>query len=226
MRSSSSIVHVCAALLLVTAACGSEPPPPPAPPTPPAPVAEAPAAPPSAEPAPSAAPSAEADTKPKSSGRPPVIFSNATELTETFGSSPGAKVEIGADKDRAIFRIPENALHVSHNIGFRVDPKGKSGGGQVGKIYHVIPNIPPSPTPVVIESPDIPFTIGLANGGRKDLNLAVGRIGQDDKGREKIVWTIYAAKTPDDGAGLTLFEVPSLGDEYVHLTSKAPDAKK
>ncbi len=225
MRSSSTITHFCAAALLFVVACGGEPPPPPAPPTPPAPVAAAP--PPSAEPAPTAAPSADAEaSKPTSSGRPPVIFSNATELTETFGSSPGAKVEIGGDKDRAVFRIPENALHVSHNIGFKLDTKGKSGGGQVGKIYHVIPNIPPNPTPVVIESPDTPFTIGLYNGGRKDLNLAVGRITTDDKGHDKIVWTVYAAKTPDDGAGLTLFEVPSLGDEYVHLTSKAPDAKK
>jgi hypothetical protein len=226
MRTTSPIKHFCVAALFFCVACSGEAPPPPAPPTPPAPVASAPPPPPSAEPAPSAAASAEPEAKPKSSGRPPVIFSNPTELTETFGSSPGAKVEIGADKDRAVFRIPENALHVSHNIGFRMDSKGKSGGGQVGKIYHVIPNIPPSPTPVVIESPDIPFTIGLANGGRKDLNLAVGRIGQDDKGREKIVWTIYAAKTPDDGAGLSIFEVPSLGDEYVHLTSKPPDAKK
>ena len=154
------------------------------------------------------------------------MFANATELTETFGSSPGAKVEIGGDKERAVFRIPENSLHVSHNIGFKLDTKGKSAGGQVGKIYHVIPNIPPSPTPVTIDSPDIPFVIGLSNGGKKDLNLAVGKITQDDKGREKIVWTVYAAKTPDDGAGLSIFEVPFLSDEYVHLTSKPADAKK
>jgi hypothetical protein len=226
MRFPPTITRGSVALLLFAAACGGEPPPPPAPPTPPAPVAAT-TPPPAPEPAPSAAPSADAEaSKPKSSGRPPVIFANATELTETFGSSPGAKVEIGSDKDRAVFRIPENALRVSHNIGFKLDTKGKSAGGQVGKIYHVIPNIPPNPTPVTIDSPDIPFVIGLANGGKKDLNLAVGKITTDDKGHEKIVWTIYPAKTPDDGAGLTIFEVPSLGDEYVHLTSKPPDAKK
>ncbi|HVY49871.1 MAG TPA: hypothetical protein VHB21_28445 [Minicystis sp.] len=221
---------LAACALVSFAACGGEPAPPPAPPTPPMPTAAAaaePPPPPTAEP--SAAPSASASAepqKPMSSGRPPVIFTNATEVSETFGSSPPAKVEIGGDKDHAIFRIPENALHQGMNITFKLDTRGRSGGGQVGKIYRITPIIPPDAKPVNVETADAPFVIQLSNGGKKDLNLAIGALSTDDKGREKIVWTIVAPKQGDNGAGEAVFEVKTLGDEYVHLTTKPPAAGK
>jgi hypothetical protein len=215
-----------AALLFVcfglgASACGGDPPPPPEPPPAPAPP---PAPPPepaaSASAAPSAAPAAE-PPKRVSSGRPPVIFSDDAQVTQTFGTSPGAKIEIGG-ANGAIFRVPENALSQGVNITFKVDTKGKANGPPIGKIYHIIPLIPPATTSTTVQTADAPFEIQIHAGKKKDANLAVGVISTDDKGREKITWTVLAAKRFDDSTGFAQFEVPTLGDSFVHLTAKPP----
>ena len=172
-------------------------------------------------PRPSAAPSATPAAKPQSSGRPPVVFTDPAQVSDTFGSSPGAKVEIGDDKGRAVFRIPENALHQGYNILFKLEKTARGTTGQVGKVYHVIPNAPPDPKPVRIENTDIPFQIEITTGGKNEVNLAIGVT--DDKG--KIAWQILAPKHVDAGAGIAFFEVPVFTDMLVHLTTTKAPAK-
>ncbi|HEY4118733.1 MAG TPA: hypothetical protein VGM56_12800 [Byssovorax sp.] len=214
MLSSRAGLFVSVAFALV--ACGGEPPPPPAPPTPPPPKVEAPEPPPTAEP--SAAASAAPAAKPQSSGRPPVVFTDPAQVSDTFGSSPGAKIEIGTDKERAVFRIPENTLHQGYNILFKLEKTARGTAGQVGKVYHIIPNAPPDPKPVRIENTEIPFQIEMTTGGKNEVNLAIGVT--DDKG--KIAWQIVAPKHVDAGAGIAFFDVPVFTDMMVHLTTKAP----
>jgi hypothetical protein len=228
-RLGSLLLGSCGLTLAVTlaAACGSEPPPPPetpkAPVTAPEPVATTE---PTAAPADSAAPAPDADAgapKKASSGRPPILKSDALEITDTFGSTPAARLEIG-DKELASLRIPENALDRGTNVTFKLDAKGKNGGGLVGKVYRITLIIPPSGTPTKITSGGDPFEIRLPAGNKKDANLAMGEITVDDKGKEKVVWTVVAPTKIDDATATAYFDVPSLGDQWIHVTTKAAGA--
>lgn len=224
-------VGFCALVLL--AACGGEPLPvaPPAPSEAPA-VAPAPAASATAEatPAPSAAPSATPSASAatdmpapakQSSGRPTVLMSDPLELTGTFGSSPGAKLELG-DKDKITLKIPEFALSTRGTIlTVKIDPKGKANGALVGKILHLTA-FEPKGAPDAATSEGPPFELQMPAGNKKDANLAVGTISIDDKDREKITWKVYAPKRIDDVAGIAYFELTTLADSFIHVTTKAP----
>lgn len=220
----ATVLPLCAGAMLWIA-CGTPPPveapkPEPAPTAEPAMTAE-PA--PAASGAPSAAASAEPEAKPKKagSGRPPILKMDPAEITDTFGSTPAAKLEIG-DKEPAIFRIPENALTRATNVTFKLDSKGKNGGGLVGKVYRVTFIVPPAGDPVAITSESEPFELRLPAGNKKDANLAVGEITTDDKGREKVVWTVSAPKKIDDAASAAFFDVATLRDAWIHITTKPP----
>jgi hypothetical protein len=207
--------------------CSGDPPPPAASPEPtataaPPPPAETATAAPTAAPAPTESPDAGAPAKPTGrQGGPAVIKSDAKEVTDSFGSIPGAKIEIG-DKEKAVLKIPEHALSQATNITFKIDTKGRSGGGQIGKIYRITSVIPPASTPTNIESSGPPFELQMPAGSKKDANLAVGRVEVDDKGREKIKWEIIAPKRIDDVSNTAYFEITALGDVILHVTNKAP----
>jgi hypothetical protein len=208
---------------LILAACGNEP----APAAPPQPT-ETPSAtpappPPAAEPEPTASAKAsatpEAPPKPQSSGRPNVLKSDPSEISDTFGSSPGSKLELG-EKDIATLRLPEGGLHTATVLTFKIDGRGKSTGGQIGKIYHLSAVVPPAQTPEAIESNGPPFVLELPVGAKKDANLAVGV--EDEKG--KVKWTIVAPKRIDDSRNVAVFELTTLPVGWVHVTTK-PAAK-
>jgi hypothetical protein len=227
-RLGSLLLASCGLTLAATlaAACGSEPPPPPE--TPKAPVTAPPepiaTTEPTAAPVETAAPEGDAGAPKKaSSGRPPILKSDPVEITDTFGSTPAARLEIG-DKELASLRIPENALDRGTNVTFKLDPKGKNGGGLVGKVYRVTMIVPPSATPVKITSGGDPFELRLPAGNKKDANLAMGEITVDDKGKEKVVWTVVAPTKIDDATATAYFDVPSLGDQWLHVTTKAVGA--
>ena len=211
---------------LVLAACGNEPSAA-APPQPTEPPSAAPAAP-SATPeaAPSAAPSASAKASaapeaPKpGSGRPAVLKSDSSEITDTFGSSPASKLELG-DKDIATLRLPEGGLRTGTLITFKIEKSSKSAGGVIGKIYQIKSVIPPSSDAQQIESQGPPFVLELPAGAKKDANLAIGI--EDEKG--KLKWTIVAPKRIDDARSVAIFELTTLPSGYLHVTTKAPSAK-
>ena len=217
---------LCALVLL--AACGGEP----APVVPPAPTDAPTAMPPpttsataeATPPAPTAAPSGAADMPPvpkPSSGRPAVLMSDSAELSGTFGSSPGAKLELG-DKDKMTLKIPENALAKGTVITFKIDAKGKANGAPIGKILHLTAFVPPGTEPATVTSEGPPFELQMPAGSKKDANLAVGTISTDDKGREKITWKVIAPKRIEDAAGIAYFELPVLTESFIHVTTKAP----
>jgi hypothetical protein len=221
---------LAAVALLV--ACGGDPKPvetPPAPtdapsaaPTapPPAPT-ETPAASaaPSADAAPSGSPSAAPAPKP-SSGRPAVLKSDPQEITDTFGSSPGAKIIIGSGNAAGTFKIPENALRTGTVITVKIDAKAKATGVPIGKIFHITAFIPPAqqPSNIVTEGP--PFELILPAGNKKDANLAIGTVVTDDAGKEKITWQIIAPKRIDDVAGLAYYDLNGFSDTLLHVTTK------
>ncbi|WP_231511815.1 hypothetical protein [Chondromyces apiculatus] len=210
------------------AACGADPkPPPPPPPAPP------PAAAPEPEPEPEPAKSADAapDAAPaaspsQSAGRPPLLKSDSEEITDSFGSSPPAKLELGDDTGRATLRIPENALSQGVNITFKIEKKGKSSGPPTGKIYRTSTVIPPDGTPQEISSAGPSFELAFPAGNKKDANLAIGKITTDDKGKEKIEWSVVAPTKIDDTTGLAHFELKTLPNGYLHITTKAPTEPK
>lgn len=188
-----------------------------------APASAAPSAVESAAPAASAAPSADpAADKPKrvSSGRPSVLKQDATEITDTFGSSPPAKLTIG-DTAPAVLVIPEFALERGHNITFKLEPKGKSDGLPVGKVFHVMAQVGGSPNFTTVVSVGPAFQLQMPAGSKKNANLAIGSISQDAKtGRETVSWKVIAPKRIDDATGVAYFELTELPDAYVHVTAK------
>lgn len=216
------------AFALFVAACGGEPTPA-APPQPTETPSAAPAPPPPPTAAPTAAPSASASAsaapdKPppkQSSGRPAVMKSDPKEISDSFGTSPGSKLELG-EKDIATLRIPEGALRQATNITFKIDGRGKSHGPAVGKIYHILANYPPATTPENVESVGDPFVLEMPAGAKKDANLALGL--EDDKG--KVKWTVVAPKRIDDARNVAIFELPMLHTGWLHVTTKAPTAAK
>ena len=218
---------------LAAIACGDATPPADAPPQATgAPTAEAtaiptaePTAAPTAEPAPeaTAAPTASAaPDKPKSSGRPPVLLQDAKSITDTFGYSPGAKLELG-DKDVVTLRIPEGAFSQATNVTFAHDTKCKTTGLVFGKTYKITPTLPPSAAPVAVPSNNgSPFLFILPTGKKKDLNLAIGHFTKDAKGNDAIKWSVVAPKKTDEEAATVEFELDTLPDACIHLTNKAP----
>jgi hypothetical protein len=176
---------------------------------------------PSAEPSavPSASAAAEAPpTPPPSSGRIAVIKSDEKSITDTFGSAP-AKLELG-ETDKAVLRIPENALDRAYNITFAIEPKGKSHGAPAGKIYRTRAQIGTSASYSTAVSSGPPFSLELPAVRIKNPNLAVGTITTDDKGHEKIEWTVIAPKRVDEELGVAYFDLPSLTDAYLHVTTR------
>jgi len=186
----------------------------------------APTAAPTAEPtaAPSASASATAEApadRPKSAGRPPVLLADPKSITDTFGFSPGAKLELG-DKEIATLRIPEGAFTVATNVTFALDTKCKTTGLVFGKLYKITPAIPPASTPASVTSNNgAPFALTMPTGKKKDLNLAIGTFVKDAKGNDTFQWKIVAAKKSDDAAGTAEFHLETLPDGCLHLTNKA-----
>jgi hypothetical protein len=207
------------ASLAVFAACGGEPAAPTqptaAPTAPPAPVAT-PEPKPDPTPAPtaSASASAVASSKPASSGRPNVIKSDPTEIADTFGTSPGSKLELG-DKDIATLRLPEGALHTATVLTFRIAKGGKASGGALGKTYQILPVVPPASEAAPIDSAGPPFVLELPST-KKDGNLAIGA----DDGKGKLKWTVVAPKRYDDDRKVLVFELTTLPAGFIHVTSK------
>lgn len=233
MRPTSPLLLLSLLGSLALLACGGETPAPEAPkPAPAAPAAPAaptaaPEAPPTAAPDASAAPATEpaapADNSRPPSGRPPILMSSAEEITNTFGMTPAAKLELGDDSSRAVLRIPEYAFDRGVNVTFKIDKKGKSGGPVVGKIYRTQMQYAGQPDFITVQSDGPPFVLEMPAGSKKEANLAVGDIVQDEKtGRDKITWTIVAPKRIDDVTNVAVFELPALGDYYLHVTTKKP----
>jgi hypothetical protein len=149
-----------------------------------------------------------------------VLKSDAKEITDTFGSPP-AKLELG-DKEIATLRLPEGALSKGTVITFKIDPRGKTTGGQIGKIYSLQAVVPPSTSPDQVPTSGPPFELELPAGSKKDANLAIGI--EDDKG--KIKWTIVAPKRIDDARNMAVFQLDTLPSAFLHVTSKPPTAAK
>jgi hypothetical protein len=189
-----------------------------------APTGEATAAPTGGATATAAATAAPAPDKPKSSGRPPVLLQDAKSITDTFGYTPGAKLELG-EKEIATLRIPEGALGQATNVTFALDTKCKSHGIVTGKLYKITPTLPPAPTPASVPSNSgTPFVLILPGVKKKDLNLAIGTFTKDAKGGESIQWRVLGPTKADEATGMFEFNMDTLPDGCVHLTNKPPTA--
>lgn len=160
-----------------------------------------------------------APDKPKPSGRPPVLLADPKSITDTFGFSPGARLELG-DKNVATLRIPEGAFTQATNVTFALDAKCQTTGLVIGAVIKITPTIPPATTPGAVASNNgSPFVLLMPNNKKKDLNLAIGNYGKDAKGKEAMIWKIVAAAKSDDTTAE--FHLDTLPDGCVHLTTKA-----
>lgn len=183
----------------------------------------APTAEPTAEPTGSAAASAApTPDKTKSSGRPPVLLQDAKSITDTFGFSPGAKLELG-DKEIVTLRIPEGAFSQATNVTFALDTKCKTTGVVTGKLYKITPAIPPESKPVSVPSnTGAPFVLLMPGIKKRDLNLAIGTYTKDAKGNDTFSWKVLAPAKTDEATGMFEFHLDTLPDGCVHLTNKPP----
>jgi hypothetical protein len=112
------------------------------------------------------------------------------------------------------------------NITFKIDKKGKSLGSAIGKIYRISCIIAPSVNTTKIESSGPPFELAMPAGDKKDANLAIGEIVVDEGGKSKIQWSVVAPLKIDDATGTAHFELKSLPDAFLHVTTKAPTEPK
>lgn len=155
------------------------------------------------------------------SGRPPVLKMDPKEITDTFGVSPGAKLELGTAPEIAVLRIPEGAFETGVNVTFKLDPKGKTTGILVGKVYRLTAVIPPSGEPQKVVTVGGSFKLELPAGSNKNANLAIGEIGGG-----RITWKVIAPTKIDDVGGIAYYEINELYDHYLHVTTKAVTAPK
>jgi hypothetical protein len=177
------------------------------------------------EPVATAAPTAEAtataapaDTTPQPSGRPPVSYSNPEKITETFGATPAAKLELG--KEGVILRIPEYALQDGVLLTFMVDKKAKKAKGGAGGIYRLFAQQPPSEDFRAVSSRGPKFELKLPSAKVASPNLAIGEIKKDDKGKEVVEWKVLAPTKKDDTSAT--FELTDFTNAYLQITSDAP----
>lgn len=172
-------------------------------------------------PEPTAEPSAAVPDKPKSSGRPPVLLADPKTITDTFGFSPAAKLELG-DKEIATLRIPEGALTTATVVTFAIDTKCKTTGLVTGKVYKITPTTPPAQTPASVPTNNAaPFVMILPGAKKRDLNLAIGEFTKDAKGNDTLKWKVLGPAKVDD-SGMFEFHLDSLPDGCLHLTNKPP----
>lgn len=176
-----------------------------------------------APPEPTASATAEAPPEPTSktpapSGRPPVSYSNSEKITETFGATPAAKLELG--KEGTILRIPEYALGDGVLLTFMVDKKGKKAKGGAGTIFHLFAQQPPAEDFRSVSSKGPKFELTLSNAKVASPNLAIGEIKKDDKGKETVEWKIVAPTKTDDKSAT--FELTDFTNAYLQITSEAP----
>jgi hypothetical protein len=232
-RSSLLSLTILALPLAATlGACAAEP----APVTPEPPVVPTAAetAAPTAEPAATAEPSAEAAASAdpgaaptrKPSGRPATNFDSATgEIAQTCGSTPATvlRLQIKESPEPMALVVTEWALPTGYNITWKLQPKAPSGQKpQFGPMFQTIVQEAGEAAPIRVGSEGPPFEFRVPLFGKETLNLAVGEIGTDDKGKEKVTWTVFAPAKVEKGLGYALFQVPFLGHSYVHATGAAP----
>ncbi len=179
------------------------------------------------EPAPTATATAEAEAtaaptsdKPVPSGRPPVSYSHAEKITETFGATPAAKLELG--KEGVVLRIPEFALNDGVLLTFMIDKKGKKAKGGAGGIYHLFAQMPPSEDFRTVTTKGPKFELKLPSAKVAAPNLAIGEIKKDDKGKETIEWKVIAPTKKDDTSAT--FELDGFTNAYLQVTSEAPSS--
>ena len=170
-------------------------------------------------PAPSASAVDTAPSTPKPSGRPGVSFSNAEKITNTFGASPSAKLELGTEG--ATLRIPEYALGEGGVLlTFMIDKKAKKAKGGAGAIYRLQGQIPPAESFATITSKGPAFVLRLPTAKVGSPNLAIGETATDPKGKETLTWRVVApAKTEE---GFATFEITTFTNATLQVTSDAP----
>jgi hypothetical protein len=179
---------------------------------------------PTAEPTASASaevpPPAPTSTIPPPSGRPAVSRNHPEKITDTFGATPAAKLELGTEG--AILRIPEWALSDGILITFMIDKKGKKAKGGAGNIYRLAAQIPPAEAFKTVTTKGPKFELTLPNAKVASPNLAVGEPKTDEKGKETIVWTVVAPTKKDDKSAT--FELTEFTNAFLQITSEGPSS--
>lgn len=162
-----------------------------------------------------------APSTPKPSGRPGVSFSNAEKITNTFGASPAAKLELGTEG--ATMRIPEFALGESGVLlTFMIDKKGKKAKGGAGAIYRLQGQIPPAESFSTIQSKGPAFILRLPTAKVGSPNLAIGETATDAKGKETLTWRVVAPTKSEDG--FATFEITTFTNATLQITSDGPSS--
>ena len=169
-------------------------------------------------PAPSAS---QGPSTPKPSGRPGVSFSNPEKITNTFGASPTAKLELGTEG--ASMKIPENALSEGGVIliTFMIDKKAKKAKGGAGVVYRLQGQIPPAESFSTITTKGPMFVLRLPTAKVGTPNLAMGETTTDAKGKETLTWKVIAPVKTEEG--FATYELSAFTNAMLQITSDAPN---
>ena len=171
---------------------------------------------------PTSAPSASASSGssvPPPSGRAGISFSGSEKITNTFGASPAAKLDLGPDG--AWLRIPEYALDNGVLITFMIDKKVKKAAkGGVGAVYRLQGQNPPSEAYSTINTRGPAFVLRVPTAKVASPNLAIGETLTDEKGKETTTWKVIAPKSKEDA--FATFELTGFTNTMLQVTSEGP----
>lgn len=161
-----------------------------------------------------------APSVPPPSGRPGVSFSNPEKISNTFGASPVAKLELGTEG--ATMRIPEHALSESGGvlITFMIDKKAKKAKGGAGVVYRLQGQLPPAESFSTVTTRGPTFVLRLPTAKVASPNLAIGETTTDAKGKEALTWKVIAPTKTEDG--FATFELSSFTNAMLQITSDSP----
>jgi hypothetical protein len=183
---------------------------------------------PKTEPQDAGTPDAEAK-KPRGSGAPLTVYTDQTQPTTiAWGGGIFRISATGAE-----LRIPSGAINEARNIIFWVNKKNRGYKGRIGEVYELRAQVPEREYVVGQESPSQPlptagdpFVLKLPlPAGKDSANLAVERVEQDARThRTKSAWTVVPMTKMEtaDPANRAVFELNTIPDANVHLTTEAP----
>lgn len=167
--------------------------------------------------------------KPRGGGAPLTVYSDQVQpTTVAWGGGVFRLSATGAE-----LRIPNGAIKEARNIIFWVNKKNKGYKGRLGEVYELRAQVPERQYMVGQESPSQPlptagepFVLKLPlPAGKDSANLALERIEEDARTkRTKSTWTVVPMTKLEtaDPTNRAVFELNTIPDANVHLTTEAP----
>jgi len=153
-------------------------------------------------------------------------MSSKSEISSTFGTTPGSKLTLKRDAGNLTLHLPEGSLDRDYNIAWKLvtrnPPKKGSPQGPVARVS-MQPGGKTKLKAAQTDGADFEILLSLPEG-METIHLAVGTADVDDSGAEsKVTWQVLAPVKVDKAFKRCHFNLKSLGPvQYFHATQEDP----